>query len=147
METSEGERDRDLPVRVHNGESHGVREVRVKKALFEVAEMRRKMRGVCTRERERERDAARKKRSSVIERSLALRLRLRRRAGLPFRKSSSSDTKDALAGGESLLCPRSSFLPSFLSLPNDVFPAIGFLCEQWLGGRPGGEKHEEKGSR
>ena len=44
--------------------------------------------------------------------------------------------------------PRLSFLPSFLSLPNDVFPAIGFLREQWLGGRIGsreGEKHEEKG--
>lgn len=28
-----------------------------------------------------------------------------------------------------------SCLPSFLSLSNDVFPAIGFPCEQWLGGR------------
>lgn len=44
--------------------------------------------------------------------------------------------------------PQSSFLPSFLSLPNDVFPAIGFPCEQWLGGWTGdrGEgKREEMG--
>lgn len=31
-----------------------------------------------------------------------------------------------------------SFLPSFLSLPNDVFPAIGFPREQWLGDRAEG---------
>lgn len=87
----------------------------------------------------------RKKKSGVIEHSPAL--RLHRRVDFPSERAADFDTK----GGESLLCRgSSSFLPSFLSLPNDVFPAIGFPCEQWLRGRTGregeGGKHEEKGA-
>lgn len=109
---------------------------------------------MCEKEREREREMppsrCRKKKSSVIEHSPMLRLRLRQ---LPLRKSSSSNTKGALADGESLLCRgSSSFLPSFL--PSCHFLTMYFPLlvsranngERELGGR-GGErkKHEEKG--
>lgn len=73
-----------------------------------------------------------------------LRLRLRRRTGSPSERAA-APTQRALSRAGSRYYA-AVFLPSFLSLPNDVFPAIGFPCEQWLGGWTGEEgKHEEKG--
>lgn len=89
---------------------------------------------VCMRETERD-HRCRKKKSSVIERSPALRLRLRRRAGSPSERAA-VPTQRALSRGRYYAAV---FLPSFLSLPNDVFPAIGFPREQWLGGWTGRE--------
>lgn len=60
-------------------------------------------------------DRRRKKKSSVIEHPPALRLHRHRRAGFSSERTAASDTKDALASEESLLCRGSlSFLPSFL---------------------------------
>lgn len=78
-------------------------------------------------------DRRRKKKSGVIEHPPALRLHRRRRAGSPSERAA-APTQRMLLRAESryyaaVPCP--SFLPSFLSLPNDVFPAIGFPREQW----------------
>lgn len=83
----------------------------------------------------------REKKSGVIEHSPAPRLRP------PPPKEQQLRAQRALSRAGSryyAAVPRLSFLPSFLSLPNDVFPAIGFPREQWLGGWTRGPEDERE---